>query len=39
MAAWIPAAIGAVVQVGGAIIGGRKQEKAAKEAANLDNEA
>ena len=36
---WVPAAIGAVVSIGGAIIGGRKQEKAAKEAANLNNEA
>ena len=36
---WIPAAIGAAVTIGGAIIGGRKADKAAKDAANLDNEA
>ena len=39
MAAWIPAAIGAVVSIGGSIIGGRKQEKAAKDAVNRQNEA
>lgn len=36
---WIPAAIGAVVSIGGAIIGGRKADKAAKDAANRSNEA
>ena len=36
---WLPAAIGAGVSIVGGIIGGKKQEKAAKEAANLNNEA
>lgn len=36
---WIPAAIGAAVTIGGAIIGGRKASDAAKDAVNRDNEA
>ena len=36
---WIPAAIGAAVTIGGAIIGGRKADKAAQDAANRSNEA
>ena len=36
---WLPAAIGAGVSIVGGIIGGKKQEKAAKEAANTQNEA
>ena len=36
---WIPAAIGAAVTIGGAILGGRKSDKAAKEVANAQNEA
>ena len=36
---WVPAAIGAAVTIGGAIWGGKKQEKAAKDAAKAQNEA
>ena len=36
---WVPAAIGAAISIGGAIIGGRKADKAAKDAANRSNEA
>ena len=36
---WIGAAIGAAVSIGGAIIGGRKADKAARDAADRSNEA